>query len=284
MSTCDICKDAPAEIDGRCPPCRVINKLLGATTRVPPQLKGWLVDQVRIFTAVVEEETAKAEVQAEQFRKAAEAATPKASASKGVGSAPRPGSLEETKEEQGGAEEDKTEVEETKKPSEESQRKEVSPRRGEKLRDKKSRSKKREKKHRKEHKERGERKEKKQKFEKVKIEETSSEEKEETPKRGVAEQEAARGSKEGKRKKSEEKEELKEERSRSRREKRRSRSIVRRIPREPAGPPPGWNNQHRRYEPSRAIGSAEYRPLKWTNKGKTKVEKQRAFRDYYYGR
>ena len=99
MQTCSDCHQYLAEIDGLCPFCRAVQRLNSELRRLGPGLRGWAIDQTRVWASIVQEEAGKWEKGAEAARKAAEeaasgAATPKA-ASHTVFSAPEPEAAEQ---------------------------------------------------------------------------------------------------------------------------------------------------------------------------------------------
>ena len=80
MIGCVDCQQYFAEIDGRCALCRSLQRLTVEARRVSPPLRGWVVDQTRIWIAILQEEEQKwerAKAQ-EEARLAAAAATSKA--------------------------------------------------------------------------------------------------------------------------------------------------------------------------------------------------------------
>ena len=84
MITCPECNQCFAEIDGSCALCRSLRRLATEARAVAPALRGWVVDQTRVWVSLLQEESLKWEVaqaearRREEARQAAAAATSKA--------------------------------------------------------------------------------------------------------------------------------------------------------------------------------------------------------------
>ena len=84
MITCPECNQCFAEIDGSCALCRSLRRLALEARAVAPALRGWVVDQTRVWVSLLQEESLKwgvAQAEArrqEEARQAAAAATSKA--------------------------------------------------------------------------------------------------------------------------------------------------------------------------------------------------------------
>ena len=81
MQTCSDCQQYLAEIDGLCAFCRSVQRLTSELRRLGPCLRGWAIDQTRVWVSIVQEEAGKWEKGAEAARKAAEAAATSKAAS-----------------------------------------------------------------------------------------------------------------------------------------------------------------------------------------------------------
>ena len=84
MITCPECNQCFAEIDGSCALCRSLRRLATEARAVARALRGWVVDQTRVWVSLLQEESLKWEVaqaearRREEARQAAAAATSKA--------------------------------------------------------------------------------------------------------------------------------------------------------------------------------------------------------------
>ena len=81
MQTCSDCQQYLAEIDGLCAFCRSVQRLTSELRRLGPCLRGWAIDQTRVWVSIVQEKAGKWEKGAEAARKAAEAAATSKAAS-----------------------------------------------------------------------------------------------------------------------------------------------------------------------------------------------------------
>ena len=94
MNPCGDCQQAFADIDGTCALCRSLRRLCLEARRVTPALRGWVVDQTRVWVSLLQEESQKWEAAQEEARRreesrlAAEAATSKAASPVVAGSHP----------------------------------------------------------------------------------------------------------------------------------------------------------------------------------------------------
>ena len=282
MYPCHECGQSVAESDGRCPLCRSLQRLTWEANHLPIPLKDWALSKTREWCSILQDEKFKFVVAQEEHQKATAAAACKVAPGPAKTTTPNRGVGAE-------AEEAKTEKEEGR---------ETSPRRARSSRKKRSRSpeakekdrrkKSKSKKKKKDHKEKRHRREtsrtedtrsREKPPEVVNIKEEESESSEKKGNRGV--KEVARGSQE---KEPEEKEEEeRDERSPVTRRPVERRESHRERPREPSYPPPRrWDRrqtgrQHHRFDHRNVIGSNQYQGKTWTNRGRTKVEKQRAY-------
>ena len=95
MQACRLCEILTPEIDGTCVFCRVRNRFWHSLDRLPVRARGWAINNLRVWTGVIEEESDKFE-EAESAKRAAEATTaPKSAPASKSGSTPREGSVEE---------------------------------------------------------------------------------------------------------------------------------------------------------------------------------------------
>ena len=80
MIGCAECQQYPAEIDGCCSLCRSLRRLAVEARRVSSSLRGWVIDQTRVWTSLLQEEEQKWEKARlrEEARLAEAAATAKA--------------------------------------------------------------------------------------------------------------------------------------------------------------------------------------------------------------
>ena len=298
MVNCSICGISAAESDGRCVNCRSNQRLHWELSNLPQGLRDWALPRVREWTCIVQEEKFKFVVAEEEHRKAAEAAASKAkppTPPPSVEGEVPPKAREEETPRKGVGSPGRKKVE-VKEETEESPPRaagsraapvgeEKSEHRGEERKEKKPKDK--EKKRKQESREkREEKKEKKLRSSRTRESADTREGKKERKRSRDSSEEKAKPARREASKSEEESEEIEVEESAEEEESHRRENT--RRPREPSRPPRHWRKSPRRDQyrgdPRGAIGSQHFEPYrhkKWTNKGKTKADKQRKFNEYY---
>mmetsp|Transcript_4639 Transcript_4639/g.5288 ORF Transcript_4639/g.5288 Transcript_4639/m.5288 type:complete len:245 (-) Transcript_4639:34-768(-) len=240
MSHCRLCRCHAADSDGLCTLCRSLHRLTREVLSVPPVLRSWVLDQTRQWSSIVSEELYKFKAAVPKGASAAPGATPKSGAVDHFLAVPKVGTKQPVKAEAAAEVNEEEEEEKTGRPERASSSGVNRPR--------------------------APRTPERSRVQRSRSRRRRREEQEEepSPRKG---REASRG-KERKRR-SESRRERREERRSSREESHREEE--RRRPREPDHPP---------RRPGKGKGGYKGRgPKKWTNKGRTKVDKQRRYRE-----